>query len=63
MFRRMEVEARPENVASNALLLSLGFTHEGRLRQRWTAKGETYDTNIYGCLFEDWLKRTEPGVR
>jgi [ribosomal protein S5]-alanine N-acetyltransferase len=62
-IRRMEAEARPDNVASNELLLSLGFTHEGRLRQRWTAKGETYDTNIYGCLVEDWLKRTETGVR
>jgi len=56
-IRRMEAEARPDNVASNELLLSLGFTHEGRLRQRWTAKDETYDTNIYGCLIDDWLER------
>jgi RimJ/RimL family protein N-acetyltransferase len=54
-IRRIEAEARPDNVASNELLLALGFTHEGRLRGRWVAKGETYDTNIYGCLVEDWL--------
>lgn len=56
-IRRIEAEARPDNVASNELLLALGFTHEGRLRQRWTAKDETYDTNIYGCLIDDWLER------
>ncbi len=60
-IRRIEAEARPENVASNELLLSLGFAHEGRLRQRWTAKDETYDTNIYGFLVDDWLKRNTGG--
>lgn len=61
-IRRIEAEARPDNVASNELLLSLGFTHEGRLRQRWVAKDETYDTNIYGLLLEDWLKRNAGGI-
>ena len=56
-IRRIEAEARPDNLASNGLLLSLGFTHEGRLRQRWVSKGETYDTNLYGLLVEDWRKR------
>jgi RimJ/RimL family protein N-acetyltransferase len=60
-IRRIEAEARPDNVASNELLLSLGFTHEGRLRQRWVAKDETYDTNIYGLLLDDWLKRNTGG--
>lgn len=61
-IRRIEAEARPDNVASNQLLQSLGFTHEGRLRQRWTAKGETYDTNIYGFLVDDWLERNAGGI-
>lgn len=56
-IRRIEAEARPDNVASNELLLSLGFTHEGRLRRRWVAKDEAYDTNIYGCLAGEWLER------
>jgi RimJ/RimL family protein N-acetyltransferase len=62
-IRRIEAEARPDNVASNELLLSLGFTHEGRLRQRWVAKGETYDTNIYGLLIDDWRQRHARGVK
>jgi len=42
--------------------LSLGFIHEGRLRQRWLSKGETYDTNLYGLLVEDWRKRDAGGA-
>jgi ribosomal-protein-alanine N-acetyltransferase len=52
--RRIEAEVDPENGASNVLLLALGFTHEGLLRQRWVAKGVAYDTNIYGCLSHEW---------
>jgi RimJ/RimL family protein N-acetyltransferase len=49
-LRRLEAEVNPDNVASNALLRSLGFTLEGRLRERWTAKGRSYDANVYGLL-------------
>ncbi len=52
--RRIEAEVNPQNIASNALLSSLGFTLEGRLRKRWIAKGLAYDTNFYGCLADDW---------
>jgi ribosomal-protein-alanine N-acetyltransferase len=52
-MRRIEAEVHPENVASCALLLQAGFTLEGTLRQRWRAKGETYDTHMYGLLAED----------
>jgi ribosomal-protein-alanine N-acetyltransferase len=55
-IRRIEAEVNPANVASNQLLLNIGFVHEGLLRQRWTAKGNTYDTNIYGCLADEWLQ-------
>ena len=54
-IRRIEAEVNPDNHASAALLLRLGFVHEGRLRQRWMAKGRTYDTNIYGCLAAEWI--------
>ena len=40
--------------ASCALLQSLGFTLEGRLRQRWVTKGQADDTNFYGCLAQEW---------
>lgn len=55
--RRIEAEVNPDNEASNALLLSLGFVHEGCLRKRWVAKGVAYDTNIYGCLAHEWPPR------
>lgn len=54
-IRRVEAEVNPDNRASTALLLRLGFVQEGRLRQRWVAKGRTYDTNIYGCLAAEWV--------
>lgn len=57
-LRRLEAEVNPDNVASNRLLLKLGFTHEGRLRQRWVAKGNINDTNIYGLLRDEWSPRT-----
>lgn len=54
--RRIEAEVNPGNAASNRLLRSLGFTLEGTLRERWVAKGLAYDTNIYGCLAEEWKR-------
>lgn len=52
--RRIEAEVNPDNAASCRLLSRLGFRLEGRFRQRWTAKGLTYDTNMYGLLVQDW---------
>jgi ribosomal-protein-alanine N-acetyltransferase len=49
-LRRLEAEVNPANLASNALLSSLGFVLEGRARQRWVAKGRTCDVNCYGLL-------------
>lgn len=57
LIRRIEAEVNPDNAPSNALLLALGFSREGLLRQRWVAKGAPYDTHIYGCLSQDWLHR------
>lgn len=54
-LRRLEAEVNPSNVASCRLLERLGFAHEGRLRQRWMAKGSVYDTNLYGLLRDEWL--------
>jgi ribosomal-protein-alanine N-acetyltransferase len=56
--RRIEAEVNPANVPSNKLLLRLGFVLEGTLRKRWIAKDIAYDTHMYGCLADDWL-RTE----
>lgn len=51
--RRLEAEVNPSNAASCNLLVRLGFKLEGRLRERWSAKGRTYDTNLYGLLASD----------
>lgn len=56
-IRRIEAEVNPDNLASCALLASVGFVLEGTLRKRWMAKGVAYDTRIYGCLAEDWPAR------
>ncbi len=56
-LRRLEAEVDPANVASGALLRSLGFTHEGRLRQRWTGKGRTYDVDAFGLLAGELVRR------
>lgn len=60
-IRRIEAEVNPDNLASCGLLVSVGFALEGTLRKRWVAKGSAYDTNIYGCLAEDWrIDRSQP---
>lgn len=61
-IRRIEAEVNPDNLASGALLAAVGFTLEGRLRKRWVAKGAAYDTNIYGCLAQEWRDDDLPGA-
>jgi len=56
-MRRIEAEVNPENVASDRLLRSVGFTLEGTLRKRWVSKGVAYDTHFYGCLADEWRPR------
>jgi RimJ/RimL family protein N-acetyltransferase len=53
-LRRVEAEVNPLNVASGRLLLDLGFTREGLLRQRWVLKGVVVDAEIYGLLNPEW---------
>lgn len=53
-LRRLEAEVNPQNLASLRLLHKLGFTREGLLRQRWAAKGDPYDTHIFGLLRDEW---------
>lgn len=53
-LRRLEAEVDPRNAASGRLLLHLGFVKEGLLRQRWVAKGEAKDVEIYGLLRHEW---------
>jgi len=52
--RRIEAEVNPANVASCRLLTRVGFTLEGTLRQRWVGNGVAYDTQVFGCLSQEW---------
>jgi [ribosomal protein S5]-alanine N-acetyltransferase len=53
-LRRLEAEVDPRNRASARLLQRVGFTKEGLLRQRWVAKGEARDVEMYGLLRSEW---------
>jgi RimJ/RimL family protein N-acetyltransferase len=56
-LRRLEAEVDARNLASARLLQRIGFTREGLLRQRWVAKGETRDVEMYGLLRNEWPSR------
>lgn len=53
-IRRLDARVDPRNNASVGLLLRLGFTHEGRLRQRQYIKGELVDVDLFGLLRSEW---------
>jgi [ribosomal protein S5]-alanine N-acetyltransferase len=53
-LRRLEAEVDTRNGSSARLLQRLGFTKEGLLRQRWVAKGEARDVEMYGLLRSEW---------
>lgn len=52
-LRRLEAQVDPRNEASGRLLLRLGFTREGLLRQRWITKGQACDVEVYGLLRQE----------
>lgn len=53
-LRRLEAEVDPRNLASDRLLLNIGFVREGLLRERWVMKGEVKDASVYGLLRHEW---------
>ena len=56
-LRRLEAEVDTRNRSSARLLERLGFTKEGLLRERWVAKGEARDVEMYGLLRNEWSNR------
>jgi len=60
-LRRLEAEVDTRNRSSARLLERLGFTKEGLLRQRWVAKGEAKDVEMFGLLRSDWASREGRG--
>lgn len=53
-LHRLEADIDPRNAASARSLERLGFTCEGRLRERWIVAGEVSDTAFYGLLRHEW---------
>jgi len=57
-LRRLSARAGSFNEASVALLESLGFEHEGTLREAAWFRGDYHDMLWYGLLREEWGPRT-----
>lgn len=53
-LRRLEADIDPANAASARVLQRLGFSLEGRLRERWEVAGVVSDSDIYGLLQHEW---------
>ena len=53
-LRRLDARVDPRNTSSCGLLLNLGFTLEGCLRERQYLKGELVDVNLFGLLRSEW---------
>lgn len=55
-LHRIEADVAPDNTRSKNLLLKLGFTFEGNLRQRYFFRGQYEDEYYFGLLKDEWLK-------
>ena len=53
-LHRVEAVVDDVNEPSKALLRSLGFTHEGTLRQRFFFRDRYWDEHYFGLLRGDW---------
>ncbi|QBD79854.1 N-acetyltransferase [Ktedonosporobacter rubrisoli] len=57
-LHRIEAIIDIKNVASKQLLLKLGFTYEGVLRERYYLNGVFEDEHYFGLLRDEWRKLT-----
>ncbi len=57
-LHRIEADVAPDNTRSKNLLLKLGFTFEGNLRQRYYFRGQYEDEYYFGLLKDEWLRET-----
>ncbi len=56
-LHRIEADPLAANRPSQELLLKLGFTHEGTLRQRHFFHDQYYDMLVFGLLKKEWMDR------
>jgi ribosomal-protein-alanine N-acetyltransferase len=57
-LHRVEADIDPRNDGSRRLLERLGFSSEGLLRERYFVGDEISDTELFGLLASDWIKRS-----
>ncbi len=55
-LNRIEAAVDDRNMPSKSLLLKLGFTYEGNLRQRFFFRDQFLDAHYFGLLKNEWLK-------
>lgn len=55
-LHRIEAHVDAGNTPSRRLLLKLGFTFEGNLRQRYFFHDHFEDEHCFGLLQDEWLK-------
>ena len=55
-LHRIEAVTDPRNTPSQNLLLKLGFTYEGNLRERFFFRNQFLDAHYFGLLQNEWLK-------
>jgi len=55
-LHRVEANPLARNEPSRGLLLKLGFTYEGNLRERIFFRGHFEDQHYFGLLKDEWLK-------
>ncbi|HEU0027457.1 MAG TPA: GNAT family N-acetyltransferase [Ktedonobacterales bacterium] len=60
-MHRIEAIIDDQNAQSKRLLLKLGFTYEGNLRQRYLHHGRFEDEYYYGLLKDEWLGSARHG--
>jgi ribosomal-protein-alanine N-acetyltransferase len=53
-LHRVEAIIDSANEPSKGLLLKLGFTYEGNLRQRYSFRGRFEDEHYFGLLKDEW---------
>lgn len=53
-LHRVEAIIDMANARSRGLLLKLGFTYEGNLRQRYFFRGQFEDEHYFGLLWDEW---------
>lgn len=59
-LQRIEAIIDDANARSKGLLLKLGFSYEGRLRERFYFRGRFEDEYHYGLLRHEWAARALP---